>query len=43
MEGILKFEDITFGYPERKEVLKDVNYNFKQGVFYTIVGPSRKW
>jgi len=40
VEGILKFEGVTFGYPERKDILNDISYDFKQGVFYTIVGPS---
>ena len=40
MEGILKFDDVTFGYPERKDILKNITYEFKKGIFYTIVGPS---
>ena len=39
-ENILEFDKVSYGYETRKNILKDASYQFKTGVFYTIVGPS---
>lgn len=37
----LEFKDVSFGYENRKNILKSMSYTFEPGTFYTIVGPSR--
>ncbi|MBP7005525.1 ABC transporter ATP-binding protein [Patescibacteria group bacterium] len=39
-DGILTFHDVSFQYPEGKEVLKHVNLTLKQGKTYALVGPT---
>ncbi|MEG0077599.1 ABC transporter ATP-binding protein [Anaerorhabdus sp.] len=43
MSTKLKIENINYGYIDggyRREILKDLSYNFEEGKFYTILGPS---
>lgn len=43
MAKILKLENINYGYNDggyRREILKNLNYEFEEGKFYTILGPS---
>ncbi|MEG0077503.1 ABC transporter ATP-binding protein [Anaerorhabdus sp.] len=43
MGTILKVENINYGYVDggyRREILKDLSYDFEEGKFYTILGPS---
>ena len=43
MTTILKLEKLNYGYTDggyRRQILKDVSYEFEQGRFYTILGPS---
>lgn len=43
MGTILKLENINYGYIDggyKREILKDLNYEFQSGTFYTILGPS---
>lgn len=43
MKTILKVENINYGYVDggfRREILKDLSYEFEEGKFYTILGPS---
>ncbi|SJZ37939.1 ABC transporter ATP-binding protein [Anaerorhabdus furcosa] len=39
----LKIDHISYGYVDggyRREILKDLSYEFEEGKFYTILGPS---
>lgn len=43
MKTKLKVEGINYGYVDggfRREILKDLSYEFEAGKFYTILGPS---
>lgn len=43
MKTLLKVENINYGYVDggfRREILKDLSYEFEEGKFYTILGPS---
>ncbi|MCR5372962.1 MAG: ABC transporter ATP-binding protein [Solobacterium sp.] len=43
MDTILKLENINYGYIDggyRRDILKDLSYEFERGTFYTILGPS---
>lgn len=43
MSEILKLEDINYSYIDggyERQILKDLNYTFESGNFYTILGPS---
>ena len=43
MTTILKLEKLNYGYTDggyRRQVLRDLSYEFVQGRFYTILGPS---
>lgn len=37
---LLEFKNVSFIYPEGKEVLKDVNFSFDRGKTYALVGPT---
>lgn len=42
-ETILRLEDLHYGYIDgqyKREILKGLSYDFKAGMFYTILGPS---
>ncbi len=43
MSTILKLENICYGYIDggfKREILKNLCYEFEEGTFYTILGPS---
>ena len=43
MSTILKLENICYGYIDggfKREILKNLSYEFEEGTFYTILGPS---
>ena len=43
MSTILKLENLNYGYEDggfRRQILKDLSYEFEKGQFYTILGPS---
>ena len=43
MSAILRLENINYGYIDggyRREILKNLCYDFEEGTFYTILGPS---
>ena len=43
MSTILKLENLNYGYEDggyKRQILKDLSYEFEQGQFYTILGPS---
>lgn len=40
METILKFENISYAYDSKNNVLENINLEFEQGKFYTIIGQS---
>ena len=43
MTTILKLENLNYGYEDggfRRQILKDLSYEFEQGQVYTILGPS---
>lgn len=40
---LLKLENLNYGYSDggyRREILKDLSFEFEKGKFYTILGPS---
>jgi len=39
-KSMMHFENVVFGYDEKKPVLKKVNFNFLEGKTYAIVGPT---
>jgi putative ABC transport system ATP-binding protein len=43
MGTILKLEDINYGYIDggyKRQILKNLCYEFEEGTFYTVLGPS---
>lgn len=43
MSGILKLEKLNYGYIDgglKRQILKDLDYEFEEGTFYTILGAS---
>lgn len=43
MGTILKLENICYGYTDgsyKRQILKNLSYEFEEGTFYTILGPS---
>lgn len=43
MATILKLDNLCYGYIDggyRREILKNLSYEFEEGTFYTILGPS---
>ena len=38
--GVLQFEHVSFGYPDGREVLHDVNITLEKGKTYALVGPT---
>ena len=43
MTTIFKFDNLNYGYEDggyKRQILKDLSYEFEQGQFYTILGPS---
>ncbi len=38
--GILAFRDVSFAYPDGKEVLHAINFTLKEGKTYALVGPT---
>ena len=43
MSTLLKLENINYGYIDggfKRQILKDLSYEFEEGKFYTILGPS---
>ena len=43
MSTILKLENLNYGYEDggyKRQILKDLSYEFEQGQFYTSLGPS---
>ncbi len=39
-EGDIRFEKVTYGYGEEKDVLRDFSLDIKQGEIFALVGPS---
>jgi len=39
-DALLEFKDVTFQYPEGKEVLSDINFKLLSGKTYALVGPT---
>lgn len=39
-KGILSFKNVSFGYPEGREVLHDINFTLEKGKTYALVGPT---
>ncbi len=39
-EDLLSFRDVTFAYPNGKEVLHNITFNLKKGKTYAFVGPT---
>jgi ATP-binding cassette subfamily B protein len=37
---LLEFKDVSFGYPDGKEVLKNINLQMETGKTYALVGPT---
>ena len=43
MSGILRLEKLNYGYIDgglKRQILKDLDYEFEEGTFYTILGAS---
>lgn len=40
VEGTIKFEDVSFSYNDKTEVLKDINLTISKGQTVALVGPS---
>jgi ATP-binding cassette subfamily B protein len=38
--GLMEFHDVSFGYPNGREVLHKVNFIFEKGKTYALVGPT---
>lgn len=39
-QALLQFHDVTFGYPERPDVLRKINITLERGKTYALVGPT---
>jgi ATP-binding cassette subfamily B protein len=39
-DSLLEFQNISFGYPDGKEVLRDVSFSLEKGKTYALVGPT---
>jgi ATP-binding cassette subfamily B protein len=39
-DSVLAFEHVSFGYPEGREVLHDINFSLEKGKSYALVGPT---
>jgi ATP-binding cassette subfamily B protein len=39
-KSILEFRNVSFSYPDGKEVLHNINFNLEKGKTYAIVGPT---
>lgn len=39
-DKILSFKDVSFSYPEGKQVLKNINFELEKGKTYALVGPT---
>ncbi len=39
-ESVLEFKNVSFGYPDGKQVLHDVNFTLEKGKTYALVGPT---
>ena len=37
---ILSFENVSYSYEQNKKILDDINIDFEEGKFYTIIGES---
>ncbi len=37
---LLQFENVSFGYPGGKEVLRNINFSLEKGKTYALVGPT---
>lgn len=40
LEGSIKFKDVSYGYDDDKDVLKNINLNIEKGKKFALVGPS---
>jgi ATP-binding cassette subfamily B protein len=39
-QHLIEFKDVSFSYPNGKEVLHNINFTFKRGKTYALVGPT---
>lgn len=39
-KSVMRFENVSFHYPESKDVLRDVSFNLDHGKTYALVGPT---
>jgi ATP-binding cassette subfamily B protein len=39
-DSVMEFKDVSFSYPDGKEVLHHVSFGFKAGATYALVGPT---
>ncbi|MDR3547662.1 MAG: ABC transporter ATP-binding protein [Candidatus Pacebacteria bacterium] len=39
-EAVLEFKDVSFSYPDGKQVLNDINLKLEKGKTYALVGPT---
>ncbi|MCC6643643.1 ABC transporter ATP-binding protein [Candidatus Peregrinibacteria bacterium] len=39
-ESLLEFKDVSFHYPDGREVLKQINFTLERGKTYALVGPT---
>ena len=39
-DAVLKFEHVSFHYPDGKDILQDVNFTMQKGKTYALVGPT---
>lgn len=42
-KGILRFQDVSFQYPDGKKVLQNVNFTMEKWKTYALVGPTGWW
>lgn len=40
LEGHIEFDDVSYGYEDSQEVLKNISLNIEKGKTYALVGPS---
>lgn len=40
LEGSINFKDVSYGYDDDKDVLKNINLNIEKGKKFALVGPS---